>query len=157
MLMWTVLYVMAVFLAMLVMPFSRSRSMESIIRSGPDSFWRKSPDCQSMASTSVVLPWSTWAMIAMLRIVSRCRISPSYHVGNDASVPPMRPGDGAAEPARGSVGTLRQLLLRLSLPLPALHHPLPRVPLLQLRAPHSGPPRVRPAAGARAADPVRRR
>src|SRR5689334_6750009 len=66
---------------MIVMPFSRSRSMESMIRSGTASFSRKRPDCQSMASTSVVLPWSTWAMIATLRIVSRCCISSLYHVG----------------------------------------------------------------------------
>src|SRR5207245_2365134 len=79
MLMWTPRYAMAVFLAMIVMPFSRSRSIESMMRSGTDSFWRKRPDCQSMASTRVVLPWSTWAMIAMLRIESRCCIFSSYH------------------------------------------------------------------------------
>src|SRR5262249_16460284 len=67
-------YVMAVFLAMIVMPFSRSRSIESMIRSATAWFSRKRPDCQSMASTSVVLPWSTWAMIAMLRIDSPCSI-----------------------------------------------------------------------------------
>src|SRR4051812_29052786 len=64
-------YRTAVFLARIVMPFSRSRSIESITRSRTESFsaWCsvKAPDCQSMASTSVVLPWSTWAMIAMLR------------------------------------------------------------------------------------------
>src|SRR6185436_13745157 len=70
---------MAVFLAMMVMPFSRSRSIESMIRSATAWFSRKSPDCQSMASTRVVLPWSTWAMIAMLRMLSRCCICPSYH------------------------------------------------------------------------------
>src|SRR6185436_19245095 len=70
---------MAVFLAMIVMPFSRSRSIESMIRSATAWFSRKSPDCQSMASTSVVLPWSTWAMMAMLRMLSRCCICPSYH------------------------------------------------------------------------------
>src|SRR5712691_12515030 len=59
---------------MIVMPFSRSRSIESMMRSATVSFWRKSPDCHSMASTSVVLPWSTWAMIAMFRIDSRCSI-----------------------------------------------------------------------------------
>ena len=32
---------------------------------------RKAPDCQSIASTSVVLPWSTWATIAMFRRSSR--------------------------------------------------------------------------------------
>ena len=33
------------------------------------TFWfsRKAPDCLSSSSTSVVLPWSTWAMIAMFR------------------------------------------------------------------------------------------
>jgi len=59
MLMRTPRYAMAVFLAMIVMPFSRSRSIESMIRSGTDSFSRKRPDCQSIASTRVVLPWST--------------------------------------------------------------------------------------------------
>src|SRR5262245_64582783 len=70
---------MTVFLAMMVMPFSRSRSIESMIRSATAWFSRKSPDCQSMASTRVVLPWSTWAMMAMLRMLSRCCISASYH------------------------------------------------------------------------------
>ena len=32
------------------------------------------PDCQSIASTSVVLPWSTWATIATLRMSSRVGI-----------------------------------------------------------------------------------
>ena len=60
-------YRIAVFLARIVMPFSRSRSPESITRSS--RCWRapKDPDCLSMASTSVVLPWSTWATIATLR------------------------------------------------------------------------------------------
>src|SRR3954464_5214211 len=49
------------------MPFSRSRSIESMTRSLTSWFWRKAPDCQSMASTSVVFPWSTWATIATLR------------------------------------------------------------------------------------------
>ena len=50
-----------------VMPFSRSRSIESITR-----FWtawptRNAPDCHSIASTRVVLPWSTSATIATFR------------------------------------------------------------------------------------------
>ena len=49
------------------MPFSRSRSIESMTRSATSWLARKAPDCQSMASTSVVLPWSTWATIATLR------------------------------------------------------------------------------------------
>src|SRR4051812_9189396 len=40
-------------------------------RSFTSWFWRKAPDCQSMASTSVVFPWSTWATIATLRRSSR--------------------------------------------------------------------------------------
>ena len=51
------------------MPRSRSSSFESITRSATCSFARKVPDWRSMASTSVVFPWSTWAMMAILRIV----------------------------------------------------------------------------------------
>src|SRR5438874_13173251 len=49
------------------MPFSRSRSIESSTRSATSWFARNEPDCQSIASTSVVLPWSTCATIATLR------------------------------------------------------------------------------------------
>ena len=51
------------------MPFSRSRSPESMTRSSTLSAWCavKAPVWRSMASTSVVLPWSTWATIATLR------------------------------------------------------------------------------------------
>src|SRR5882757_3814802 len=61
----------AVFLARIVIPFSRSRSIESITRSATSCPLRKVPVCHSIASTSVVLPWSTWAMIAMFRRSSR--------------------------------------------------------------------------------------
>src|SRR5688500_8431261 len=77
---------------MMVMPFSRSRSMESIIRSATVSFLRKRPDCQSMASTRVVLPWSTWAMIAILRIESRCCICPLYHAARHSRATRMYNG-----------------------------------------------------------------
>src|SRR6266568_1951022 len=50
------------------MPRSRSSSFESITRSTWCSLERNVPLCCSMASTSVVLPWSTCAMIAMLRM-----------------------------------------------------------------------------------------
>ncbi len=50
------------------MPFSRSRSIESITRSATSWLARKAPDCHSIASTSVVLPWSTWATMATLRM-----------------------------------------------------------------------------------------
>jgi hypothetical protein len=57
----------AVFLARMVMPFSRSRSIESMTRLLTSWLARKAPDCHSMASTRVVLPWSTWATMATLR------------------------------------------------------------------------------------------
>ena len=50
------------------MPRSRSWSLESMARSAMCWFSRTEPDCLSSWSTSVVLPWSTWAMMAMLRI-----------------------------------------------------------------------------------------
>jgi formate transporter len=49
------------------MPRSRSRSPLSITRSLTTSWAWKTPVCLSMASTRVVLPWSTCAMMAMLR------------------------------------------------------------------------------------------
>ncbi len=55
----------------MVMPRSRSRSLESITRSATCWFSRKAPVCFSMPSTRVVLPWSTWAMMAMLRMSER--------------------------------------------------------------------------------------
>src|SRR5690606_16411592 len=51
-----------VFLARMVIPRSRSRSLESITISATFWFSRKAPDCFRSASTSVVLPWSTCAM-----------------------------------------------------------------------------------------------
>ena len=62
---------MAQFLARMVMPRSFSMALESMIRSPIFSCAAKVPDCFSRQSTSVVLPWSTWAMMAMLRI-GRC-------------------------------------------------------------------------------------
>ena len=61
----------AVFLARIVMPFSRSRSMESMTRSLTSWLARNAPDCQSILSTRVVLPWSTWATMATLRRSAR--------------------------------------------------------------------------------------
>src|SRR6266508_2295143 len=57
----------AVCLARMVMPFSRSRSIESMTRSTTSWLARKAPDWRSIASTSVVLPWSTCATMARLR------------------------------------------------------------------------------------------
>src|SRR3990172_6856502 len=67
MLIFTSPYRTAAFLARIVIPFSRSRSVESRARSGSSNRESSWPDCRSMASTSVVLPWSTCAMIATLR------------------------------------------------------------------------------------------
>ncbi len=58
---------MAVFLARIVMPFSRSRSPESMTRSTGSDRSAKAPACRSIASTNVVLPWSTWATMATFR------------------------------------------------------------------------------------------
>src|SRR4029079_17946145 len=55
----------------MVIPFSRSRSLESIALSCTCSLARNVPVWRKRKSTSVVLPWSTWAMMAMLRICSR--------------------------------------------------------------------------------------
>src|SRR5512144_921331 len=72
---------MDVFFAMIVMPFSRSRSIESMTRSATCSLARKMPDCRSMASTRVVLPWSTWAMMATLRRSRRTGMPSIFPVG----------------------------------------------------------------------------
>src|SRR2546421_10404907 len=61
---------MPVIFARMVIPRSRSRSLESMTRSTCSSWDPKMPLCLSMASTSVVLPWSTCAMIAILRMLS---------------------------------------------------------------------------------------
>jgi len=52
------------FLAAMVMPRSRSRSIESMSRSSTSWPSRNIPLCLNMASTSVVFPWSTWAIMA---------------------------------------------------------------------------------------------
>ena len=78
------------------MPFSRSRSIESMTRLFTSWFSRKAPDCHSMASTRVVLPWSTWAMIATLRRSARAGMDDSVSLGNPLSLPlPVRPAGPA--------------------------------------------------------------
>src|SRR3970040_1351981 len=52
----------------MVMPRWRSRALESITRSCSSSCAAKVPVARSNLSTSVVLPWSTWAMMARLRM-----------------------------------------------------------------------------------------
>ena len=66
--------------ARMVIPRSFSRSFESIARSSTRWLSRNVPDWRNSWSTSVVLPWSTWAMIAILRR------------GNDMGCFPLRIG-----------------------------------------------------------------
>src|SRR5918993_1022653 len=83
------------------MPFSRSRSIESITRSATSALARKAPDCHSIASTSVVLPWSTWAMIATLRRSSRRCMGPveARAAPREGGLTPPG-GDGGLTPLR---------------------------------------------------------
>jgi hypothetical protein len=65
---------MDVFFDRIVMPRSRSSGLESITRSSTTWFSRNAPAWRSIWSTSVVLPWSTWAMMATFLIIdSRAR------------------------------------------------------------------------------------
>jgi hypothetical protein len=61
-------YWIAQFFDRIVMPRSFSISFESMTRSLTCWFSRKVPDWRSSWSTRVVLPWSTWAMMAMFRM-----------------------------------------------------------------------------------------
>jgi hypothetical protein len=72
MLMWVPSQLTAQFLARMVMPRSRSMALLSITVSTTFSWSAKVPDWRSSWSTMVVLPWSTWAMMAMLRICLSC-------------------------------------------------------------------------------------
>src|SRR5581483_12006227 len=95
---------MAVFLARMVMPRSRSSSLESITRSTMASLARKVPLCLSMASTSVVLPWSTWAMMAML-LIPELKVPGSFRKCANASLPLYYAGtDWGSYSARDSDG-----------------------------------------------------
>src|ERR1051326_4428004 len=91
---------------MMVMPRSRSRSIESMTRSRTCSFSRKVPDWRSIASTSVVLPRSTWAMIAILRTLfcsvidtglSQCFVKHDTDRGRKIQAADFRIGHGNAE------------------------------------------------------------
>ena len=54
-----------------MIPLSLSMSLESMTRSSTSWFARNTPLCFNNWSTRVVLPWSTWAMIAIFLISSR--------------------------------------------------------------------------------------
>src|SRR5262245_7012835 len=85
-----------VFFARMVMPRSRSRALESSTRSATCSLARKTPVWCSMPSTSVVLPWSTWAMMATLRTSGRRR---------DMETCMVTVAAGSVKGAAGSSGT----------------------------------------------------
>src|SRR6266516_1358508 len=120
----------AVFLARIVIPFSRSRSPESSTRSATCAFARNAPDCQSIASTSVVLPWSTCATIAMFRRSSR--------------VAPAVDGTAGVEGDAGMVNGLRWRSWGLPpnhAACPVYSHPYPE--RLPLPAPPTDAPQAR--------------
>src|SRR4051794_9731464 len=71
----------------MVMPRSRSWSIESITRSDTSSCALNTPDWRSIASTSVVLPWSTCAMIATLRMSERAAIGRPPTIGRGSRCP----------------------------------------------------------------------
>ena len=104
------------------MPFSRSRSPESMTRSTTVSAWCSvnAPAWRSMASTRVVLPWSTWATIATLRRSGRGGVSGTwvdvYGSGGDQAPHPVigvrtaRPhGQGCDPLLRPAVPPAREL------------------------------------------------
>src|SRR4051812_46238308 len=95
----------------MVMPFSRSRSIESMTRSATSWLARNAPVWRSMASTKVVLPWSTWATMATLRSDSR-RGSARDDMG--AFRRTDVPGDGAAEGIAQSTGRSARFGTRLA-------------------------------------------
>src|SRR5688572_4308841 len=87
----------AVFFERIVMPRSFSRSLLSMTRSGTTARSFSVPDCLSSWSTRVVLPWSTWATMAMLRrrstdsdMLNACR-GALGRCGKPASIPVGRP------------------------------------------------------------------
>src|ERR1700757_3180145 len=86
----------------MVMPFSRSRSLLSRMSVPTCSCAAKTRDCLSMESTRVVLPWSTWAMIATLRRSAR--------VVTVTAASYLRCGEGAARGRPLWSVTLRGLL-----------------------------------------------
>src|SRR5262249_31977482 len=59
------------FLDRIVMPRSRSRSFESRMQLPTSCDARNSPLWRKRQSTSVVLPWSTWEMMAIFRTSER--------------------------------------------------------------------------------------
>src|SRR5579859_1584948 len=116
-------YITAVFLARMVMPFSRSRSPRSRISVPTCSCSRKTCDCFSRPSTSVVLPWSTCAMIATLRM--SCRVASVIKRFSPWLEAPCRParcgGASAGQTKAPNVSGLRGPLSCGAIPGDVLH------------------------------------
>src|ERR1044071_4128314 len=104
---------------MMVIPRSRSRSMLSITRSATCWLARYTPPCRSNASTSVVLPWSTWATMARLRR-SGLAICDGFLCKD---IFPVYLGDGSppvrltSAPMRAALASTLALCLTLSAPV----------------------------------------
>src|SRR3990167_9589224 len=75
------------------MPRSRSKSMESMMRSPRPWMLRWTWVWRNMGSTSVVLPWSTWAMMATLRMGCFSSIRVVYRITSTRKCPGE--GDGS--------------------------------------------------------------
>src|SRR4030067_356526 len=86
---------------MIGLPCSRARSMESVTRSRTTWFSRKMPLCRSIASTSVVLPWSTWAMIATFRMAGGGMCGDSLRERALEALPDRPPAVLLEEPGAG--------------------------------------------------------
>src|ERR1051326_886735 len=92
----------------MVIPRSSSNSLESLTGSITCSLARKVPLCCSMASTSVVLPWSTCAMMAILRILLKTQLhAEARYCAGSGSYSKFVSMTGEAEmPTRGGVTSL---------------------------------------------------
>ena len=123
------------------MPFSRSRSPESMARSSTCWCSPKAPPCHSIASTSVVLPWSTCATMATFRRSERFFVSdmqvPRLSVRVSAPyVDGCQPVRSRKQPGRvtvqrwspQSIGGGGPAPNRRSLGCDDRHHPRPRRP-----------------------------
>ena len=110
------------------MPFSRSRSIESMTRSSTSWLARKAPDCQSIWSTRVVLPWSTWATMATLRRSARVctkEVPDDRGAGGSRGSSSVRLGSASCAGSHGGLEELVTAALKRSLRSPATMCPAP--------------------------------
>ena len=131
------------------MPRSRSMALLSITRSATCWFSRKTPPCLSISLTSVVLPWSTWAMMAMLRMSSLTMFTDkaplSHKVVGGHAVGGLRELRGPRCSRRPDGWTTRFQTAVTS---------RPRAVLMARRRGGGGQPQIRPAAFGVLSDPA---